>query len=196
MDASAALRHLLLLVVSDYAAYRIYMLERPTSLSADSGELKPADTHALAGSQSTILTKLSDWSGPGAHGFMLCDDGQPAAVCWYWYGEQYRAKRNFWPLAQGDVKLIELGVRENARGKGLAVKIVVDSAERIFALGFRRLFARVWHSHAASYRAFERAGWRNVALVVSYRWRWSAKESRVEFRQKWALRGPGSTAQP
>lgn len=182
-------------MLGDYAAYRIYMLEKPASLAPPSSDLMPADPRALAGTQSAILRKLSDWSGPGAHGFMLCDDGQPAAVCWYWYGEQYRAKRNFWPLANGDAKLIELGVREDARGKGLAVKIVVDSAERMFALGFQRLFARVWHSHAASYRAFERAGWRNVALIVSYRWRWSAQESRVEFRQRWALREPESPTQ-
>lgn len=192
MEDSALLSRLLRWVLSDYAAYRIYMLERPAVRPEARSDLLPAEADALRGTQSAILGKLSDWGGPGAHGFMLRDDGQPAAVCWYWHGDQYRAKRNFWPLVQGDAKLIELGVRENARGKGLAVKIVVESADRMFALGFRRLFARVWHSHAASYRAFERAGWRNVALVVSYRWRWSRQDRRVEFRQPWALRRPDS----
>jgi len=195
LDASTVLRRLVKLVVSDYAAYRIYMLERPASLQPDPLELKPADPEALAGSGSAILAKLSNWRGPNGHGFMLCSGGQAAAVCWYWWGEQYRTRRNFWPLAEGDAKLIELGVREDARGRGLAVKIVVDSAERMFTLGFLRLFARVWHSHAASYRAFERAGWRNVALVISYRWRWSAKETRIEFRQRWMLRAPNLTNQ-
>lgn len=194
MDASTLLRRPLRWVLSDYAAYRIYMLERPESLSSGSSDLLPVEVQALRRTQSAILGKLSDWGGPGAHGFMLSEGGQPAAVCWYWHGDQYRTRRNFWPLAAGDAKLIELGVRENARGKGLAVRIVVDSAERMFALGFRRLFARVWHSHAASYRAFERAGWRNVALVVTYRWRWSQQDGRVEFRRPWALRRPRAAA--
>jgi L-amino acid N-acyltransferase YncA len=40
------------------------------------------------------------------------------------------------------------------------------STTALHSLGFRRLYSRVWYSHAASIAMNEAAGWNRVALVV------------------------------
>ncbi len=85
------------------------------------------------------------------------------------YGETYRSRRNFWPLQPDEAKLVQVSVDALSRGRGIATRLIVDSAHYMQSLGFRRLFARIWHNHGESLRAFEKAGWRRVATVVVLR---------------------------
>jgi RimJ/RimL family protein N-acetyltransferase len=119
-------------------------------------------------------------------------------VCWYWYGERYRQSRNFWPLQSGEAKLIELGTRENARGAGYASMLIAESSRRMFEGGFTRLFARIWHSNEPSLRAFEKAGWRNVAFIVELEIRGIRRKLRFDLRHRFFLRQvpTGKVSQP
>lgn len=94
--------------------------------------------------------------------------GSLAGVCFYWYGERYAA-RGFWPLAEDEAKLVQVLVSPEMRGRGIARTLITESAEGMRRHGFRRMFARIWHSNHPSKRAFEVAGWQRIAFVVEVR---------------------------
>ena len=97
--------------------------------------------------------------------FVLSDDQTLIGVCWYWFGETYKT-RNFWPLRAGEAKLVQITVAESARGQGAAEDLISQSSDIMIRSGFSALYSRVWHSHKASIRAFEKAKWNQVARVL------------------------------
>jgi len=115
------------------------------------------------------IRSLRAYAAPNSQGFAWVENGQTLGGCWYWYGETYRSRRNFWPLQPDEAKLVQVSVDALSRGRGIATRLIVDSAHYMQSLGFRRLFARIWHNHGESLRAFEKAGWRRVATVVVLR---------------------------
>ena len=105
------------------------------------------------------------YAGPDAVGFAIVEDGQPSATCWVWYGERYKS-RAFWPLQEGEGKIVSLETVPEARGRGLAPKLLEFACAAMAERGFHRLYARIWHSNRSSVRAFEKAGWKHRALVI------------------------------
>ena len=186
----ALARQVLSIVLAKYEIYRIYRIDRDTSKSqAGLPELAViSDVTALCNSDSPILRRLSQWGGEGATGFVLADPRGIVGACWYWHFDRYTRDRNFWPLERGDAKLVEIGVREDLRGAGYATQIIRSSAAQMFGLEWERLFARIWYNHEASLKAFEKAGWRNVALVVTLRPRGLGRTFRFDFTGRLACR--------
>ena len=156
------------LLCGDYAAYYIYRQQASAAVAA-SQPLDPAVVEitqaAIAGLTDSGLAGESGYAGAGCHAYCLMLDGLPAGLCFYWHGERY-ASRGFWPLASGQAKLVQIVTAPQARGRGVATRLIAESARRMAAMGWQVLYARVWHSHSTSWRAFERAGWQRVALVL------------------------------
>jgi RimJ/RimL family protein N-acetyltransferase len=86
-----------------------------------------------------------------------------AALC---HGEGYGRLRGFWPLRAGEAKLVQIAVAEEYRGRGYAPMLIRAAAQHLAERGFHRLYARVWHNHRSSMRAFHKAGWEEIALVI------------------------------
>ena len=103
--------------------------------------------------------------GAETHAYACYREGRIAGICIYWFGERYR-KRNFWPLADGEAKLVQIVTVPSLRRSGIATELIVSSCADMLSKGFSRAYARIWHSNTPSVRAFERAGWSRVALVL------------------------------
>lgn len=102
----------------------------------------------------------------GAWRFSYVDEkGVSLCTCAVWFGERYKT-RGYWPLKVDECKLINLATLPEAKGKGLAPLIISQAAKKMSDLGFRKIYARVWHSNAASLRALAKAGWKRHSLVI------------------------------
>lgn len=107
----------------------------------------------------------SERTDPEAIQFCYSEENVQLCTCAVWFGEKYRT-RNYWPLKSGECKLISLETSAEARGRGIAPLVLHYATRQMAAQGFNRVYARVWHSNAASLRAFSKAGWRKHAVVI------------------------------
>lgn len=158
-------------VLGDYAAYRIYSFPGAAMPAARAGA-RPAAFRVervgeaeIAASPDALIREQVAYAGAGSHAYACMEGGRIVAVCFYWFGARYLT-RNFWPLAEGEAKLVQIVSLPEVRGRGAATALIEASCGRIMGEGFRRAYARIWHSNVPSLRAFERAGWRRVALVI------------------------------
>ena len=155
-------------VFGDYGLYRMYSLDLAHAPALPSTEWRMAsvgDPRDFGRCADPSIRGLAAYSAPEAHAFGAWIDGRLVAGCWFWFGETYR-RRNFWPLSAADAKLVQITTAEEFRGRGIAPVLIAFAAEQMRARGFKRLFARIWHSHAASLAAFRKAGWKEEAFVV------------------------------
>lgn len=147
-------------VFGEYQVFAIMACECPV-------ESTPADHDGRLATVSTPERPSgSDYAGDGSYGFAWTEDGQRLCACWVWFGDRYHRDRNFWPLAADEGKLISLETAPAARGRGLAPQVLAHARAEMGRHGIRRLYARVWHSNAASLRAFAKDGWSRHATVI------------------------------
>ena len=151
----------------DYGIYYVYRTTRAMQSAAPAGiaPVPAADTADIVAATDALIAAQAGYAGEGSRAFALREQGGLQAVCFYWFGERYRP-RGFWPLQAGEAKLVQIVTAPAARGRGLATALIAGSAAAMHAEGWSALYARVWHSNEPSRRAFERAGWQRVALVV------------------------------
>ena len=152
-----------------YVLCRIYSLSlengpRPGSSPWTLGPIRNAEE--MKRSSDPTLRHVAYCATEGAHGFGAWSNGELASACWFWGAELYNRERSFWPLEAQEAKLIELATAEPFRGRGIAPKLMGYASNEMKKLGYRRLFARVWHSNRSSITAFRKAGWVYVAFVV------------------------------
>jgi ribosomal protein S18 acetylase RimI-like enzyme len=162
------LRALARAALGDYGLYRIYSVDlaRAPEPSPSTWAMAPVgDPEEFSRSAEPSLRALAMYAGDGACAFGTWIDGRLVAGCWFWAGELYR-RRNFWPLSPGEAKLIQVTTAEEFRGHGIASALISFAAAQMKSRGYKRLFARVWHSHTASLAAFRRAGWTEEAFVA------------------------------
>ena len=152
---------------SDYGIYKILMsvpeIATPPEYKYTCRRLE--DVKALNASDAPDIRGLVNYAQDQAICFISEEGGAIAAACWYWYGDTYK-RRNFWPLKDTEAKLVQITTAPPFRGRGIAQELLRYSAKEMFKLGFASLYARVWHSHVTSLRAFERAGWTKIAWVI------------------------------
>ena len=160
------LKRLARALFGDYGIYRVYVCEPPWLGENDAPgfEIRPLAAEELA-KGGTELSELDWYLGPECNAFGCSDAGVLIAVAFFWHGERYR-QRNFWPLREGEAKLVQLLTINAARGRGAATVLVREATRAMFEQGFCRVYARIWHSNQASVSAFERAGFRRCADVV------------------------------
>lgn len=153
------LRKLLGHLFGNYYIFRIY--------GCDLGHVPwEQDPHCIIFS-SPHEGEATGYAGLDAIGFAYDEGGVHLSHCWVWYGERYKS-RNFWPLAVDEAKLIALETEPEARGRGIAPRLLRYVMTELADRGFKHLYARIWHSNKSSIRTFEKAGWRYHALVVEF----------------------------
>jgi len=162
-----ALKEAARLVLGPYRFNRVYRLavpetapEVPDGISV--GCLENLDPEA------TVSSELRDrfgYSGKDAYGYGLFVEGCLAAVCWFW-GPRRFADPLLWQLEENEAILVDLVTAPNYRGRGLASVLIRCASAEMERAGWRTLYTWMWHTHHASYHAFERAGWRQVAWVL------------------------------
>lgn len=154
-------------LLAEYSIYWIYRCEQkdlPVDMAGTQSvhTLTPEDEQTLP---EAAIRDQSGFLGEEANAFVFREQEHVTAICIFWHGQRY-ARRNFWPLKAGEAKLVQIITDPMFRGKGAATGLIQQSSERMLASGFRALYARVWHSNTPSLRAFERAGWKRIALAI------------------------------
>jgi GNAT superfamily N-acetyltransferase len=158
-------------VLRDYEIYWIFKWARdsivPSPRTGLAGcELSETDATAIEAMPSALLREQAWYAGRGARAFLATVRGEPAGLCFYWFGERYRM-RNFWPLRANEAKLVQVIVDPPHRGRGVGCALISSTAMLLANSGFDALYARIWHSNGPSIGAFGRAGWRRIALVLA-----------------------------
>lgn len=150
----------------EYSLYRIY--EMPSGVPQPPGDsVRPAGAELFAAHSSPELRELAPYAGDGAHGFgAFTAEGELGSGCWFWTGRRL-ARRGWGSLPPDATELVQINTASGFRGRGLAVSLIRHGGSRMRELGFRRVFARVWHSNEASVRAFTKAEWSYTSFFIA-----------------------------
>lgn len=108
------------------------------------------------------------YAGEDSYGWGLLIGGRLAAVCWFWGPRRFR-DRLLWELKPKEAILVDLRTATDCRGRGLAPLLVRHASAQMRQMGWNRLYTWTWHTHQASWRTFEKAGWGQVAWVLEVR---------------------------
>lgn len=152
-------------LVGGYQYNRIYRLEHPPDGLRLPPEMRLLPLAAPPEGLDPRLLQRFSYSGDDAYGYGLSLGGQMAAICWFW-GQRRSRDRLPWRLAAGEAIMVDLLTLPEYRSRGLATLLIHHAGSALRRSGMRTLYTWVWHSHRASYLAFERAGWRQIAWVL------------------------------
>lgn len=155
--------------LGEYALYHIYrcepaLLPRPTPVAQNRRFSRVDQAEILSSADRVVLDQIG-YCGPDSQAYACLEDARIIGLCFFWWGARYRT-RNFWPLAEGEAKLVQIIVLPQMRGQGVAAQLITYATADMFAQGYSRLYARIWHSHASSLKAFSRAGWQRIATLI------------------------------
>lgn len=125
------------------------------------GEAPPATV-----ADPTLLERFS-YAGHDAYGYGLMVNGDLAAICWFW-GHRRFDDPLLWVLRDTEAILVDLVTAPGYRGQGLAPALIQHASADMRQKGFG-LYTWMWHTHRASARAFDKAGWRQIAWVLEIR---------------------------
>jgi RimJ/RimL family protein N-acetyltransferase len=130
-----------------------------------------------------VMRKQEWYGGYGTQLYALIEDSEIVGLCCYWFGDRYRT-RDFWPLKDGEAKLVQAIVSPKVRGKGIGTALFMQSAAAMVRQGFETVYGRVWFSNKPSLRALEKAGWRQVAQVVEFQAHGTSKSRKFIFGRR------------
>lgn len=154
----------------DYSAYYIYsrsiedISPYPQGTTA-AFRVESVDESMINSNTDPLIREQAGYAGAESCAYACFDGDRIVGICFYWFGNRYR-KRNFWPLVDGEAKLVHVISHPEMRGRGIATMLITSSCRDMMQKGFCRTYARIWHSNTPSLQAFERAGWMRVALVI------------------------------
>ena len=121
--------------------------------------------------------------GDDAYGYGLFVDGRLAAVCWFWGPRRFNEPL-LWVLRTNEAILVDLMTATGNRGQGLAPLLIRHASAEMRRMGWDPLYTWMWHTHSASYRAFEKAGWTQIARVLEIRPLGMARTLRLCWRSR------------
>jgi RimJ/RimL family protein N-acetyltransferase len=164
------LKHLLHLLLGEYSVYRIYTRRTADAPPPRSGKsacftVRELTATELLASPDRLIRDQAGYLGDESYPFACFDGERIVGVCFYWFGARYK-RRNFWPLAERQAKLVQVITLPEMRGREVAPTLIALSTHAMSDKGFEHNFARIWHSNTSSLRAFARAGWSYVSTVV------------------------------
>lgn len=176
------------MVLGEYSAYYVYAqstqgAKHAATQTTSAFSVRKVDASMIYSNADATIKEQADYSGDEAHAYACFDDDRIVGICFYWFGSRY-LKRNFWPLAPGEAKLVQIISLPEMRGRGVATTLVALSCWDMMQQGFSQTYARIWHSNTPSLRAVERAGWRRVALVIDINPFRRNRPFRLRFRTK------------
>jgi GNAT superfamily N-acetyltransferase len=155
------------LLLGPYQFNRIYRLaasdtgpEIPPGMEVGRVEDLPA-----ASVGSAELRDRFRYGGDDAYGYGLFLEGRLVAACWFWGPGRFQDPF-LWSLAEGEAILVDIVTASNYRGRGFAPLLIRYASADMRRAGWKELFTWMWHTHRASYHAFEKAGWRQIASVL------------------------------
>lgn len=189
-----AFKELARLLLGPYRCNRIYQLTDCGSEPSLPRDIECGRVEGLPLS-SVASAELRDrfcYGGADAYGYGLFSDGVLAAVCWFW-GPQRFNDPMLWSLAEGEAILVDLLTALEHRGRGLAPVLIRYASWDMHRSGWKSLYTWMWYTHHASYHAFEKAGWRQIAWVLEI-YPFSVPRA---FRCQWQMwRRPAPAANP
>ncbi|WP_074859921.1 GNAT family N-acetyltransferase [Nitrosospira briensis] len=167
------------LLFREYSIYSIYGYSGGNAAYADEAGPLTAELRFQAvtkseidNSRNELIVQQAWYHGEGAHAYACLKDSEIVGLCFFWHGERYR-KRNFWPLAEAEAKLVQMIVLPEMRGRGIARSLIKFATREMSRQGFKHMYARIWWSNTPSLRAFKHAGWKRIATVIEisiFRW--------------------------
>jgi RimJ/RimL family protein N-acetyltransferase len=169
---SSLIKRLSRLLFRDYSIYRIYTYCYDDEIAST---VRPPNKKfrfevvaesEIRDSRDELVVEQAWYHGREAYAYGCFQDARLVALCFFWYGNRYTAKRNFWPLSAGEAKLVQLIVLPELRGRGIARDLVRFATDDMFHRGFKRIYSRIWWSNTPSLNVFEHAGWQRVATVI------------------------------
>ena len=155
-------------ILEDYSFYHIYGHEysRETPVLEDLAlRFEPIGEKAVVSAGDEMIAQQAWYHGDYSRAYACIKGTRIIGLCFFWYGERY-STRNFWPLSEGEAKLVQIIVLPEMRGQGIATGLIKFATQDMYQRGFRRLYARIWWSNTPSSRAFQRAQWKRVAAVI------------------------------
>jgi RimJ/RimL family protein N-acetyltransferase len=166
-EVLASLKKIAHALLGDYAIYYIYACTSAQAGAPVGKDFQVRQTYAdeIEASTDPVIREQAGYAGDQSIAYASFDRDRMVGVCFYWFGERYR-RRNFWPLREKEAKLVQIVTVADLRGRGVATELVVASSAKVLSQGFDCVYARIWHSNTPSLRAFQRAGWSRLALVV------------------------------
>ncbi|AZP12223.1 GNAT family N-acetyltransferase [Undibacterium parvum] len=186
------LKALAKILLGEYALYYIY------TRSAKDSPLAPAkvphaftvqtvDAAMILKSEDPLILQQAGYLGSGTFAYACLEGPRIVGLCFYWFGERYR-ERNFWPLLEREAKLVQIISLAEMRGRGIASRLIEISCQDLLAQKFERIYARIWHSNLPSIKAFERAGWKRIALVIEINPLRRAESFKIRINSKLLIR--------
>jgi RimJ/RimL family protein N-acetyltransferase len=179
----AVLKALARALLGEYAAYHVLSRDKQQAPAPLSGYVvAPVDRAAIEASADPLMREQAGYAGDGAFAYACMHGEQIVGLCFYWHGARY-LKRNFWPLKEREAKLVQIITSPQMRGKRVAGTLIAASSADMFAQGFDKVYARVWHSNEPSLRAFAGAQWSRTASVIEINPLRRAQPIRLRFRR-------------
>ena len=168
----------------DYSFYHIYGRECMDGKSPQPAafRLQAIEKNDIDISKDGMIIEQTWYHGQFTHAYACIEGSRIVGLIFFWYGEGY-SKRNFWPLADQEAKLVQLFVLPEMRGRGIGKSLIEFATQDMFRRGFKYVYARIWRSNGSSLRAFERAGWARMATVIEICLRGRSKPLRLELRK-------------
>jgi hypothetical protein len=97
----------------DYGIYRIYAsstdARKQSDPPPDGFRFAPVDADYAKASTDADIVEQAWYFGDGSVAYACLEDSRIVALCFFWYGRRYRT-RNFWPLKEGEAKLVPSSV--------------------------------------------------------------------------------------
>jgi GNAT superfamily N-acetyltransferase len=172
-------RFILRAICREYSYYHVYRFDGPPLY--DCGDL--VTPIRAAGELEGEIAELAEYIvGEQSAVFAYKVDGRPVAACCFWWGETYRRLRGFWPVADGEAKLVQIITNSDFRGRGIGSRLIAAASSQMLQRGFTSIYARIWHSNVASQKAFTHAGWCHVANVIECKFRFLPDSARIRYR--------------
>jgi RimJ/RimL family protein N-acetyltransferase len=183
--AVVSARAILHFVTRDYEIWRIYSIATeqccPTEEPSDIRPIE--DLSTLGGALLEEDLNCANMQRPGAMGYAAWSGSDLKGVCWFWPGPLL-GTRTIGTQPSDCAELVEIRVARSARGNGIATALIRHGGRQLYCAGYRRLFAQVWPTNRPSVRAFEKAGWEQIAWFLQFRLRFWPKR----FTLRWLSR--------
>ena len=125
---------------------------------------------------------------PGALGYAAWSGNELDGVCWFWPGHLL-GSRNVGEQPDDCAELTQITVAQRAQGRGIGSALISFGGQQLQRAGFRRLYAQIWLTNKASVRAFEKAGWTQVAWYFQFEPPFSSRKVTC----RWAFRKEDSS---
>jgi GNAT superfamily N-acetyltransferase len=163
--------------IRDYWIGRTFTHRAGQSAFSRAAEIRPAgdvelralcssDDSSVAYQYDPELGKRCRPAQPGARCFGAWVGGKLTALCTFTFGQEYADSGGFYDLGADQAELADIFTTSQGRGKGVATALIQYSSTAMEELGFRTLYAKVWHSNTSSTRTFNKAGWTQQCFFI------------------------------